>query len=1173
MSEGSEFTDADLTEMPKRVPAKRSLAFESIKLVGFKSFVDPTDFLIEPGLTGIVGPNGCGKSNLLEAIRWVMGANSAKAMRGKGMDDVIFNGTKQRPGRNQAHVTLKIDNRSRIAPPMFNDDDTLEVTRIITKGQGSKYKVNDKTVRAKDIQLLFADASTGANSPALVRQGQINELISAKPSNRRKILEEAAGISGLHTRRHEAELRLRAAETNLARLDDILGQIESQLLSLRRQSRQAARYKRLAGEIFEYKALLWLKRWNAAIETLSTAQETLNTYNTQVQDTAKAASEATREATELAGLLEPKREEQIIAAAVLGRLNAAKEALENDEHSAKTELRKLESQIEQLASDLERETGIVMDADQADARLKVEFDELSAVKDMSAALDAASDAAASAISNRSSLETDYNELTRRAADINARKESAHREAEQAARRLARVSDDYERAKTKLSDLLEGGTDMASQNLFAAGAKDALSELEAARETEQKLSAARSEAEKSDQTARDALADAKQAVSKLTAEQDALRRVLARTENANWTPALSKVGVKKGYEQALAAALGEDLDAAVNEDAPLRWQGASAAKQNLPAGVTPLSEFVSGPEELTPRLSQIGLVEDSDIDALASKLFPGQRLVTREGRVIRWDGFAIDAEAETSAAIRLQQQRRLAELSDEITKAEAAVSTAMANFETAREARQEADAQAKTARQAIPDLERKERAANAALSQFETDIARESAQKRSLEEQVERLSAELAELTTQNDAAQKAFTEMAETEDFTAQEEALSEALQAARETADDASGHYRSLKNDVEARQARLKSVESERENWARRKASAQSRVEQLEGRQLSAQTALTAATSGPDQFEERRNNLFAELATAENRRTSAADALAMAESQTREAETKAREAEAAHNTAREHRAASEARLTAAQERITENRARIEETLSCEPDELVSHLGELDPGTSLSENDIERKLNRLSSEREKMGGVNLRADEEAAEQEERMAAMSDERADLEAAIARLREGIDELNSEGRQRLLAAFDTVNGHFGRLFTTLFGGGEASLALTESDDPLEAGLEVMVSPPGKKLGSMSLMSGGEQALTATALIFAVFLSNPAPICVLDEVDAPLDDANVSRYCDLLDEMTKNTDTKFIAITHNAVTMSRMNRLFGVTMAEQGVSQLVSMELSAAEQLVAAE
>ena len=286
-----------------------------------------------------------------------------------------------------------------------------------------------------------------------------------------------------------------------------------------------------------------------------------------------------------------------------------------------------------------------------------------------------------------------------------------------------------------------------------------------------------------------------------------------------------------------------------------------------------------------------------------------------------------------------------------------------------------------------------------------------------------------------------------------------------------------------------------------------------------------------------------------------------------------AREAETAHGTAREARAAAEARQTAAQERIEETKARINETLQCEPSELKSHLGELSADSGLSEHDIERKLERLSKEREKMGGVNLRADEEAAEQEERLSAMNDERQDLIAAIARLREGIDELNSEGRQRLLAAFDTVNGHFGRLFTTLFGGGEAALALTESDDPLEAGLEVMVSPPGKKLGSMSLMSGGEQALTATALIFAVFLSNPAPICVLDEVDAPLDDANVARYCNLLDEMVKQTKTKFITITHNAVTMSRMDRLFGVTMAEQGVSQLLSMELTAAERLVAAE
>ncbi|WP_051279249.1 chromosome segregation protein SMC [Hellea balneolensis] len=1148
-----------------------SLAFNQIKLTGFKSFVEPTDFIIQPGLTGIVGPNGCGKSNLLEAIRWVMGANSAKAMRGSAMEDVIFSGTKQRPGRNQAHVTLTIDNSARIAPPMFNDEETLEITRIITKGKGSTYKVNNKTVRAKDVQLLFADASTGANSPALVRQGQINELIAAKPSNRRRILEEAAGISGLHTRRHEAELRLRAAETNLSRLDDILGQIESQLLSLRRQSRQAARYKRLAGEIHEYKALLWLKRWVSALDTLSGAQDALKACESQVADTATKASELTRKAAELNGLLEPKREEQIIAAAVLGRLNAAKDALEQDEHAANTEIRKLENQIEQLAADLARETGIVEDAAAAEARLTEEFEKLKAVKDTSAALDAAADEAEAAIASRSSLETDYNELTRRAADQNARRDSAARELSQIEHRLERLTSEEADTGDKLASMQKSGG--STGNLFAAGATEALTALEAAREKEQNLAANKAEAETHDQSAREALSDAKQALSTLTAEQSALERVVSRGENADWTPALSALDVKKGYEQALAAALGEDLDAAIGGEAQLRWTGAEAPPQNLPVGAKPLADFVKAPKELAARLSQIGVVDANYIVTLARTLGPGQRLVTTDGHVARWDGFEIAAGAETSAAIKLKQQTRLTELAAEIKLAEAEVAKNQGAFETAREARNAANEAARTARQALPDLERRDRAAQAALAQYETDVARESAQKRSLEERLERLEREIKELTAQRETSLKLNDELAGGEDVSAQQEELSEKLSEARARADEATGQYRSLKNEAEARAQRLASVEKERADWTRRSETATSRVTSLQGRQDAAKLSLTAATDGPDQFEERRNKLFRELEIAENRRSTAADVLAQAESAFREADHAAREAETAAGESREARAAAQARLTAAEERIGETKARINETLQCEPSELKSHLGELSAESGLSEHDIERKLERLSKEREKMGGVNLRADEEAAEQEERLSAMNDERQDLEAAIARLREGIDELNSEGRQRLLNAFDIVNGHFGRLFTTLFGGGEASLALTESDDPLEAGLEVMVSPPGKKLGSMSLMSGGEQALTATALIFAVFLSNPAPICVLDEVDAPLDDANVARYCNLLDTMTEQTNTKFITITHNAVTMSRMDRLFGVTMAEQGVSQLLSIELGAAEKLVAAE
>ncbi len=1149
-----------------------SLVFNQIKLVGFKSFVDPTDFLIEPGLTGIVGPNGCGKSNLLEAIRWVMGANSAKAMRAKGMDDVIFNGTKMRPPRNQAHVTLNIDNRARIAPSIFNDTDDLEVTRIISKGQGSKYKVNGKTVRAKDIQLLFADASTGANSPALVRQGQINELIGAKPSNRRRILEEAAGISGLHTRRHEAELRLRAAETNLDRLDDVIQQIESQLASLRRQSRQAQRYKRLAGEIHEFKALLWLKRWQAALEILSGSELALKSCETEVQDMAAKAAELSRKATELAETLEPKREEQLIAAAVLARLNAAKDSLEQDEASAKTEIRKLEGQIEQLGQDIEREMSIAEDAKAAKTRLDHEFDALSNAKDMSAAIETAQAEAAEAIEKRSALETEYNELTRKIADQTARKEGLERDLAQAKFRLERLQNERAQTQSKLDDIAAGAP-AASENLFDVSAKDARDALEAARSKEQALQNDRAEAETTESECREKLSGLRQSLTKIQSEQSTLAKLFARDAGQALPSALNAIDVEKGYEQALAAALGDDLDAPVSGTAPLKWNGADTPAQSLPSGAEPLSNFVKAPAELSARLSQIGVVDAGQVAPLKSDLLPGQRLVTRDGQLLRWDGFEMDAGAETPAALRLQQQNRLAEIVAEIEEQEGLVAEAQSAFDQAKTGRQSIVETLRTFRSTLPDLERKEREAQAALSRFETDIVRREAETQALTDRLERLDGEISETRKTLDAAEQMSADFKGTDHLIKQGETLETDLRAAREVADEASAQYRSLKNESDARKARLESVETERANWVKRGQLAEERLESLTHRLQIAEETHKASTSGPDQFEERRKSLFAELEAAETRRNQAADGLAEAETALRNAESDAKHAENKHASAREERAATEARLTAAKERIEDVKARIAENLSCEPSGLSGLLGELSADSNLTETDIERKLERLQNERERMGGVNLRADVEAQEQEERLEAMSSERADLIAAIARLREGIDELNSEGRERLLAAFETVNDHFGKLFRTLFGGGEASLALTESDDPLEAGLEIMVSPPGKKLGSMSLMSGGEQALTATALIFAVFLSNPAPICVLDEVDAPLDDANVSRYCDLLDEMTRQTNTKFIAITHNAVTMSRMNRLFGVTMAEQGVSQLVSMELNTATQLVAAE
>ena len=1149
-----------------------SLRFNHIKLVGFKSFVEPTIFEIEPGLTGVVGPNGCGKSNLLEAIRWVMGANSAKAMRGKAMDDVIFSGTKNRPARNQASVTLAIDNSARIAPSMFNDDETLEVTRLITKGSGSKYQVNGKTVRAKDIQLLFADASTGANSPALVRQGQINELISAKPENRRKILEEAAGISGLHTRRHEAELRLRAAETNLDRLEDVLSQIESQLLNLRRQSRQAARFKRLAGEIREYRTLLWLKRWEQALQALESNGQAFKDSEIQVSELTSIVTKLTTEVTEITAKLEPHREEQIIAAAICGRLNAAKEALENDAQAAKSEITKLESRLAFLKGDIEREENIVIDAANAEKRLGDELAELQSVKDTSTALKTAEEIASTAIQSRNTLENQVSDLTRKAAEQAAGYAGAKRECERLDGQKSRLEHDIETASKALQALEESNKNAASDNLFAAALDGAAAALASAKEREQATINARDEAGKRERDLHETRSEARRALSQAEAEHKALSGIVnAGRGDQNWAPALESVIAKKGYETALAAALGEDLDAGLDADLPLCWQGADTPDAKLPAGIKPLADYVNAPNLLAARLSQIGVVDVQSGAAQSKGLLPGQRLVSLQGDLWRWDGFVSSSEVKSTAAIKLENKNRLFEIEDTLDSLGKAVNKAEAAWQTAHDARRQAEENARAARQALPKLEADDRSARATLNSFETDQARKAEQKTTLEDRLTRRRSELADTETALASAHKTLA-AAETDDsLENQLSDLREDLNKAREQADEASAQYRSLKNESQARAARLHAVEQELKDWQDRGAHAKERITSLQGREAETALALTDAQGSPDEFTKKQQVLLTELSKAEARRSGASDALASIETNLRKVDGKLRTSERELGLAREARAAAEARHIAAGERKQEIQARIQESLSCAPAALKDQLEELSPDSKMDEHSIERKLERLSGEREKLGGVNLRADEEAAEQEERLTAMNDEREDLVAAIAKLREGIESLNSEGRQRLLDAFDTVNGHFGRLFTTLFGGGHANLTLSENDDPLEAGLEIMVSPPGKRLGNMSLMSGGEQALTATALIFAVFLSNPAPICVLDEVDAPLDDANVERYCDLLDEMCKSTETKFIAITHNPVTMARMDRLFGVTMAEQGVSQLVSIDLTAAEKMTA--
>jgi len=860
-----------------------SLRFNHIKLAGFKSFVEPTIFEIKPGLTGIVGPNGCGKSNLLEAIRWVMGANSAKAMRGKAMDDVIFSGTKTRPARNQASVTLEIDNSARMAPSMFNDNEILEVTRTITKGAGSKYQVNGQTVRAKDVQLLFADASTGANSPALVRQGQINELISAKPENRRRILEEAAGISGLHTRRHEAELRLRAAETNLDRLEDILSQIESQLLSLRRQSRQAARFKRLAGEIREYRTFLWLKRWQQALQALEISTGELKNSEIKVAELTSQVTVLTTQVTEISAKLEPHREEQIVAAAICGRLNAAKEALDNDAQAAKSEINKLEARLAHLKGDIEREENIVIDAETATERLASELSELQSAKDSSAALEDAQGIARTAIEARSKLEEQVSDLTRKTAEQAANHASAVREYERLTGQKSRLEQDIETAISALADLENAAKTSGGDNLFAAALDSALAALTTAKEHEQATILAREDAAKRERDLHDEFSSARRNVSDLEAEHKALSRIISAgistgSGEQNWVSVLESVSAKKGYETALAAALGDDLDAGLETNSPLHWQGAQTPDAELPAGVKSLADYVTAPAALAARLSQIGIVETADGQARSKHLAPGQRLVTVDGDLWRWDGFVSSAEVKSVAAVKLENKNRLVEIEDALEDVRKSAARAEAEWQGAQTARTQTNEAARTARQVLPSLEAEDRAARTTLNTYETDQARKAEQKSSLQDRLDRRKSELAETLNALESAEKTLAEAQTDAALEGQLADLRTTLQTARDAADEASAQYRSLKNEAQARASRLGAVEQDLKDWQGRGAHAKERITSLQGREAETAMALASAHDSPDEFAKRQQILLSELSAAEQRRKNASDALAKIE-------------------------------------------------------------------------------------------------------------------------------------------------------------------------------------------------------------------------------------------------------------------------------------------------------
>jgi chromosome segregation protein len=1145
------------------------MQFQRLRLVGFKSFVDASEVFIEPGLTGIVGPNGCGKSNVLESMRWVMGANSAKAMRGQGMDDVIFAGASNRPPRNHAEVQLTIDNAQRRAPQPFTDSPVLEVSRRIDRGQGSTYRINGKEVRARDVQLLFADASTGANSPALVRQGQISELIAAKPQNRRRILEEAGGVAGLHTRRHEAELRLKAAETNLERLDDIGKELETALTRLKREARQAEKYKKISAEIRALQAALLYVRWNDARVAAEAASEELREADRAVAEATSAAARAQTAALSAQEALKPAREEDAVAAALLHRASLERDRLDMAEQQARAEVDRLKTEGSRIAADAEREARMAEDAGAELARLSAELESLTAEVAAAPArgpeLDAALIAAEEA---RRAADAEVERLAGTLAAVEARANAETARKRDAEGRVARATAALGQAKRERGAL--GPLETPELATARKALDEATAALTAARTAVEVAEGLRADKARAEQEARTTARAAEDRLGRLQTEARGLASLLVSNKRDH-APALDKVSADKGYEAALAAALGDDLDAALDAKAAAYWAGAAVPTPSWPAGVAPLSAHVKAPDQLAARLALCGVADKAAAAGLVLQLPPGARLVTKEGDLYRWDGFVSRAEAPRPAAVRLAQRGRLAELEASIDDGKPALEAAQAAQKAATEAFRAAEEGVKTARLAPFAADKAVGSARDRVETLSRDQARREARAQALDETLSRQADEVA-------AAEAALTEALSVEAPSETLAGLKDDLAAARTAADAAraaSGQARADR-DAEARErsgreARLTGLTRERDGWASRSRDAAARITSLAGDAERSSALLKRAEGAPEALAAQRSSLLDTLTTAETRRKASADRLAQAETEAGDADRASRAADSAASAAREARAGLAARAEAAADRLGESEANVRETAQMSPEELGQKLTDDAIARPPDAAGAESLLYGLEREREQLGAVNLRAEDEAEEYGERLNTMRIERSDLTTAIARLRDGIDELNAEGRERLVAAFDIINDNFKSLFEALFGGGQAELKLVESDDPLEAGLEIYACPPGKRLSVMSLMSGGEQALTAAALIFAVFLANPAPVCVLDEVDAPLDDANVDRFCRMLNEMRNRTDTRFIVITHNPVTMSRMDRLYGVTMPERGVSQLVSVDLKQAEKLVA--
>jgi chromosome segregation protein len=1093
------------------------LDFKKLRISNFKSFVDPVEVNINEGLTGVVGPNGCGKSNLVEALRWVMGETSYKSMRTDAMDDVIFSGTENRPARNFAEVSLILDNKDRNAPNDYNKEDNIEIIRRIERESGSAYRVNGKDIRARDIQMFFADVSTGARSPSLVRQGQIDELISQKPEQRRKILEEAAGISGFHVRRHEAELRLNAANNNIDRLDDVLKELSSQIRSLRKQAREATRYKTLSEEIRNAQAVVLAVKLELINEELDDSNKKYNDAKKNHQDTINSLSRINTEEIQLVDELKPLKEKSASDAAKFQRLIIEMEGLDKELMRQEQRIIELDDFILSTSSQLERENEILIDLKNS----------LSAYSNTEEKIKKKSQIQIQIDENLLLLKAN-NEKINNFSSKYSQKEN-----------LEKITDNNKEIIDSILSQIKREKDYHDSLINLSKSENNLDSLSQKDNQIRELINKKTDELNQNESLINNIVD-------LYSQKNVLEKLLGSSLDVK-NSLIDKLEVEPGFENALDALLGDELYYSVDNDQPIHWEylGDFSEELSLPKNCEPLSSFIKGSNVVNRRLRQTGLVKKEDGQKLMSDLNFGQRLVSKEGDLWRWDGLVVSSSSSSSAVKRLQQRNKLDEINQSIK-----------DFEIKHED--------------IEKLRKKSSDIQESITNSKIELDRVNTQIDAKEDNAEKIIKSKNELSILNNKLEEFNSEsndnlkqLAEIKSSIDSFEIEFGGIEKLRKIGEEYQETITTLKIDLD----RISTEIESKGDIEKKIPQAIDLISSLEERIQNYKNEKNNYTSLPEEIDKKKNTLNSLIEKARLEKLASEDKLTDLENKINSMRSKQRdvvEQEAQH---RESEARLETLLQNNREKKDEIISQIDRDLKLNNNQLLELVNFSEDNPRPDEITAEQNFERFKNEREVLGGVNLRADDELEEVQDRFDETKSEREDLDAAISKLKKGISGLNQESRERMKLAFNEVNEKFQNVFKKLFGGGHAELNFVDSDDPLEAGLEMLAQPPGKKLKSMESLSGGEKALTAISLIFAVFLTNPSPICVLDEVDAPLDDANVERFCDLIEDMSKSVNTRFLIITHHALTMSRMDRLFGVTMQEKGISKLVSVDLKTAE------